>query len=384
MKRVCHIDDVVGEYDFDTDKHLLIEKGIQKRFDEMKYGTLKDVYSENSNLGFKLILWNMCSFPEFRRNGDLIELTERFSGVDTNPLIVRYNLSQSKKNMPSLECDLHEEVDLISDFVSEALIYSRFYKNYPDENLKKSSRAFFPDMERAPDFSVKNYEAEIEREIESLCYRSVIDCAFSDFKMDVETMEYFISEIVKTYFVRLEYNSCISKIIHERTPNMLKKLYGRYLDNASDIERVVSQTFVAHDWLRDEKDQWIESRRDGTLIYGSNVDFRRYLDAGEQFLLFEIVPSDIDESYDLQNYFGYKKHFFGGKTFRMIPEDAEMKESNDVQIVDLGNVMRELQSSPEDFVKYAQKVRMDLDLYRKKRPTMFVRKDRDLYQPVTI
>lgn len=386
MKRECCIDDTLEEYyDFDSDKYILIQDGIQRRFDEMRYGTLNEVYSRNPDLGLRAILWNMCAFPEFSETGGKPELKERFSGIDPNPLIVKYNSDCRKKEKKHLKSCLHEEVDDIVDFVHEVILHSRFYRDCKDELLKKSWRAFFPGVIPPPSFSIADYVDEIEEEIDSLSHSDVIDCRFPDSKLSSDTISYFIKESLITYFARLEYNSTINEVITSRTPYMVKKLYNKCGNSATDLERVVSQVFVAHDWLRDEKENWLNSDDRVVTIKGKKLNLKDYLIAGEQFLLFELVPNDITESSHLQNYFGKKKHFFGGKTFRVIPEDAEMKEGNDVQIADLGDTLEEyLKRSPSEYMIYAAQIRNELDMYRKKRPTMFVRKDRGIYNPATI
>lgn len=382
LKRECSIDNILDEYNFDSDRHDVIQSGIQQRFDEMRYGTLKERYSENPDLGFKVMLWNMCPYLELNDNNSIdsvsaeIESKERFSGIDPNPLIIKYNKECIKKGLPYIHSYFHEEVDEIVDFVSEAMKYSRFYREFVDKPLRDSSLAFFPDMDTVPHFNMRDYKNEIENEIDSLSADEVVQCKFPHLKLSKQIISDFIKEALITYFARLEYNSVVNSLIHERTPDMVRKLYGKELSESADFERVVSQTFVAHDWIRDEKDDWINSCDSEVLIKGKIVRRKDYLVAGEQSLLFELIPKDITQSQDLDNYFGKGQPFFGGKTYRLISEDAAMEEWNDTQAADLGDKLKSLISRPDEYFAYAEILRNKKLSHGKRRPTMVVRKYR--------
>lgn len=366
----CHIDEILNEYNFDSDEHSIIESGIQRRIDEMRNETLKNKYDEIPNLGSKLILWNMCSFPEFYRKNNEIKIKECFASIDPNPISVKYNLEQKSKGLKPIPSHLHGEVDLIVDFISEVMIHSRFYREMTDENLKKSARAFFPDNPPAPYFRVNDYVSKIEEEIDSLSDKLVVDCRFPDSKLPENTISDLVRESLMTYFARLEYNANINSIIVDKTNEMVAKLYQKELNSATDIERIVSQIFVAHDWIRDEKEDWLKSDERRVKIKGRDIALSDYLNAGEQSLLFEIVPTYIKESSDL-------KGFFGGKTYRIISEDADMQECNDVQIADFGEEMELFsKTNYNEYNALAKTLRDDLTIYRKRRPTMFVRKKR--------
>ncbi|MFW6230467.1 MAG: hypothetical protein ACOC32_00390 [Nanoarchaeota archaeon] len=392
--RECWIDDIIEEYDcFDSDRHDRVQGGIQRRIEEMRTGSLKELHKAYPEMGHRLILWNMCSFPEFY-NPDVPKAKDRFSCVDPNPILAKYNLRRVQEGKNPVSTRLHAEVDTVLDFIAEGLIHSRFYKEAAQGALHSSSRAFFVDDDQIPQFRMKDYMQLIEREIESFTDKLVIDVAFKNEKtakqqLDLEesVIRDLVDEAVKTYFARLEYNAAVNEAIHNETPEMVRKFYDKPLEDATDIERIVSQIFVAHDWVRDSKEAWM-SHPDRMVSYdGQSLDTADYLTAGEQSLLFEIIPNQIQcKEKDRQTPYAFAPEnmidmnksdaldgFFGGKTYRVIHEDADFLEANYVQAANLGDQIKEYTCTDiEKYMGIMKHVREQYTQRKKRRPTMIV------------
>ncbi len=370
MRREFPIKNIEENYDFDSDHADHIQRGIEGRCEEMKNGSLRDFYDENPGAGFQLILRNMCCFPEFYfdPNSERYEVKACYSGIDPSPVIVGHNnkARQEGDYERMIPSSLHEDVDRVVDFISDYLPFSRFYRDFSPEDVKATAMAFFLDDQQYDRFRMTDFSEAIGREIESLSDKDVIRTIIPEASLSYETLKDLVTESVLTYFARKEYNSEVNSVIHERDAEMSEKLYGKSKEECDDIEKMVSQIFVAHDWMRDERNPWFDSKGGCADISGRAVDLRDYLRSGEQSLLFEIVPGTLSH--------GDLKGFFGGKTYMLLHEDDYMTETNDVQAADLGDEIQRVLREGGDYRTYYGENRKRLDDFYRKRPTMHVRR----------
>jgi hypothetical protein len=373
MDRSCRLNDLsdrVYKFEFSSDHHVQIEHEVQRLIDMMRGGSLHDVYEKNPDLEENLILWNMCSYPDFNNE---TELTERFSCVDPKPIIFHYNGQRKEQGKSLIAPEHHDTVNRLCDVIGELLPYITINKVDADPYVKKSARAFFPGNGHAPEFSVVDNLDYIVEQIESMTDPNVVTQLFRNIDyphryidFDEETIRDLVGMAVKTYFARFEYNAAVNKEIIEHKNEMAMKLYGRPYETLSSTQRIVSELFVAYDWERDKREAWLQDGKRTQHYPDDPVCIGDYLDGGNEGLLFEITPSNVRSSEDLLNYMHTAKGFFGGKTLRVIPADEALKERNYSQFDDLP--LYDALSNPEQFNGYAESAGRQYDSYKEKRP----------------
>lgn len=377
MDRVCKLNSLSDALTLGlNDHHDQAEKTVRQLIQNMHDGSLREYYTEHPSLDERLILRNMSAYPDFSDN-EGNELNERFSCVDPKPLIFKYNKQMVKEGRPVIQPEEHDKVNKLYDVVAEILPSLTINRIKADEYLKKSVLAFFPDDTYSPDFSVSENLEYIVDQIDSLNNEMVIERIFHDVHrpsryvdFSTERIADLVSMAIKTYFARFEYNAAVDKEIVEKAPLMAEKLYDTAYAELDSAQRIVTQLFVAHDWVRDARNDWLADPKRIGHYPDDPLRIRDYLDAGEQGILFEIIPSSIHTSEDLQSFFGPKKPFFGGKTIRLIARDEALKERCYVQFDDLP--MSESLNSTTQYNKYAAAAGEQIDKYSRVRPHMIV------------
>ncbi len=375
MDKVSILEELADDYRTEFgrgDQRDSVEEGVERLIEKL---SKEDPNADGS--GYRLILRNdLCSFPELDYMGDRLVGKDNHLIVDPNPIFSRIRKRRESEGGDSLPCEKHYEMNRVIEFLSNIIPEAPFFRRVQDTDsyIAGSSRAFFLDHPGYSPFNMSDHTDFIEREIESLSDSRFITTAFHNplYRYNVELDEDVTKDIVRetllTYFSRLELNSMIDGVVSEYTPMMLEKLYGKTTDKSADVEKIVSQLFVAHDWLSSRRESWLGHPERYATIYGENINTSDYLEGGGQMLLMEIVPKSIKGGNDLK---AYSK----GQEIRMIHEEEFQKEGNYVQATDLGDQIKHMMENRnmEELKDIASRARCCLDDYLNKLPVISVR-----------
>lgn len=378
MNKQSVLDDLTDDYKREFgcgDQRDSVSEGVEKLF--YRLGREDPQYDGS---GYRLILRNdLCSFPEldYLREGGIVGKDNHLI-VDPNPIFTSIRKRREEKGLSPIPCDRHYEMNRVIEFLTNTIPKAPFFHRLTEINpdLSGSSRGFFFDDPTYSRFNVSDYAELVEREIESLSDDMFIEAAFRNpmYRYNVDLDEDVTKDIVKetllTYFSRFELNSEINAIVHEYSPRMARKLYSKEIGDTDDLERVVSQLFVAHDWLSDKREEWLKNPERYANILGSELNTADHLQGGDQMLLLEIVPGNIDSSKKLEDY-----PF--GQDIRMIHETEYQREGNFVQAMNLGDQMKYLaeMKDMEELREIASRARGFLNDYLRKLPIIAVRYD---------